>query len=134
VAAWLLLVPMTAVYVAGANGEPPPRLVTSRYTWWTPEQAWSYSDTGLARAPHLVQGVRLNCGGLFTTGAGEPDFAPAGPEACAALEAPRGVVTLVLVGLGALGLLGASLLPSGTPRAPERYQATRAQRRAWRKG
>lgn len=56
--AWLLLVPVTVIYVSSSDG-PEPREVSSRYSWWTSEQNLLHSDAVMASQPHSVNGVRL---------------------------------------------------------------------------
>jgi hypothetical protein len=131
--AWLLLVPITAVYVTSAD-DPAPHEVSTRYAWWTTEQNFLYSDAGLAPRAHTVNGVRLNCGNAFTTGSGEGAPAAAGPRACAMVETPRCIVGLALFTVALLGLLGTTLLPAAGDNSGNRYRQPRGQRRALKRG
>jgi hypothetical protein len=130
---WLVLVPVTVVYVTGEN-TPAPQVITTRYSWWTTEQNFVYSDTGTGRQPHLVNGVRLNCSSLLGTGPHENIQAPAGPQACASVQTPRLIGALVLFIIGAAGLPGAAFVPGRSQRERNRYRQPYRQRRALRRG
>jgi hypothetical protein len=132
-AAWFLLVPITAVYVTSTDA-PAPHSVTSRYSWWTSEQNFVYSDAGLSPSPHTVNGVRLNCGNVFTTGPAEAALAPEGSRACGMVETPRCVAGLALFAVAVLGLLGITLLPAAGRDSGSRYRQPRSQRRALKRG
>jgi len=133
VAAWLLLVPITVVYVTSAE-DPAPHDLATRYSWWTTEQNFAYSDSGLAPGAHTVNGVRLNCGNAFSRGPSEPALAPEGPQACSRVETPRCIGGLVAFALALLGLLAASLLPAAGRNSGARYRQPRSQRRALKRG
>jgi hypothetical protein len=133
VAAWLLLVPITAVYLTGED-DPAPRQVESRYSWWTPEQNLLYSDAGMTQHAHLVNGVRLDCGSVLRVGPHVAALAPAGPQACAALQSPRYIVALSLLALGLFGVLGAKVVAAESRLARTRYSQSYRQRRALRRG
>lgn len=132
-AAWLLLVPITAVYVTSSDA-PTPNSVSSRYSWWTSEQNLTYSDTWLAQAPHTVNGVRLNCGNVFAVGPAEAALTPEGPHVCAMVETPRCIGGLALFAVAVLGLLGITLLPAAGRDSGSRYRQPRSQRRALKRG
>lgn len=133
-AAWFLLVPITAVYATSAE-DPAPHDVATRYSWWTTEQNFTYSDAGLAPSPHTVNGARLNCGNVFTVGPAEAVLAPEGPGACALVETPRCIVGLVAFAVALLGVSCVALLPSvGSGSAGARYRQPRSQRRALKRG
>ena len=132
-AAWLLLVPVAAVYVTSAD-DPTPHDVSTRYSWWTTEQNFLYSDAGLAPRPHTVNGVRLNCGNAFIAGPAEQALAPEGPRACATVETPRCIAGLALFAVALLGLLGTTLLPTAGGNSGNRYRQPRSQRRALKRG
>jgi hypothetical protein len=132
-AAWFLFVPITAVYVTSADA-PAADSVSSRYSWWTSEQNFTYSDAGLSPSPHTVNGVRLNCGNVFTVGPAEAALAPEGPRACGMVETPRCITGLVLFALALLGLLGTTLLPAAGRDTGSRYRQPRSQRRALKRG
>ena len=127
--AWLLLVPITAVYVTSAE-DPAPHDVSTRYSWWTTEQNFLYSDAGLAPRPHTVNGIRLNCGNAFTAGPTEQALAPEGPRACGTVETPRCIAGLALFAVAVIGLLGITLLPATSRNSGNRYRQPRSQRRA----
>jgi hypothetical protein len=129
VAAWLLLVPVTAVYVTSADN-PTPHDVTSRYTWWTTEENFVYSDAGTSQHTHPVNGIRLNCANVFSIGPHEQAQTPAGPQACATVHTPRCIVALSLFVLALLGLLAIPMLPATTRRSQNRYRQPYSQRRA----
>lgn len=130
--AWLLLVPVTVVY-ATSKDNPAPYDVASRYSWWTTEQNFVYSDTGTGQVAHLVNGIRLDCANVVGTGDHEL-AAPSGPEACASVETPRSVVALVLFALGVVGLLVVSRVPARPTHYRDRYRMPRSQRRALKRG
>jgi len=132
-AAWLLLVPITAVYVTSTE-DPAPHDVSTRYSWWTTEQNFVYSDAGLSPSPHTVNGVRLNCGNVFTVGPAEAALAPEGPRACGMVETPRCIAGLGLFAVAVLGLLGITLLPAAGRDSGNRYRQPRSQRRALKRG
>jgi len=135
-AGWFLLVPITAVYVTSAD-DPVPRDVSTRYSWWTTEQNFTYSDAGLSSSPHTVNGVRLNCGNVFTVGPAEAVLAPEGPRACSRVETPRCIGGLIAFTVALLGASWAALLPSGgaaSRNAGARYRQPRSQRRALKRG
>lgn len=129
-AAWLVLVPRTAVYLREIF-DPAPYQVSSVYSWWSSDQDLVFSDTGMSQVGHPVNGVRLDCGNSFTTGRHEQVRQPDGPQACATIETPRTIVGLVVLALGAFGLPAAGLLPRTT--GPSRYTQTYQQRRALRR-
>lgn len=141
VAAWLLLVPITAVYTTNDRHPDQTRLVGTLYTWWTSEQQVVYVDaTGVnpplydpnnpERMPRL-NGIRLNCGNTFTSGVHEQSEEPDGARMCSEVEGTRRIVGLVLLVLGAVAVIGAGKLPSGTSR--DRYRQPLSQRLAlWR--
>jgi hypothetical protein len=130
--AWLLFVPLTAIYVSSAE-RPGPGGVSSRYSWWATEQNLLYSDSGLGPQAHGVNGVRLNCGNAFTTGLKENAHRPDGPQACAQIEAPRVIVALLLFTLGLLALAAIRRLPASTRPEPGRYRRPYNQRRTQRR-
>jgi hypothetical protein len=132
-AAWFLLVPITAVYVTSADA-PTAHSVSSRYSWWTSEQNFTYSDAGLSPSPHTVNGARLNCGNVFTVGPAEAALAPEGPRACGMVETPRCIAGLALFALALLGLLSTTLLPAAGGESETRYRQPRSQRRALKRG
>ena len=127
--AWLLLVPITAVYVTSADN-PAPHDLSTRYSWWTTEQNFRYSDAGLAPRPHAVNGIRLNCGNAFTAGPTEQALAPQGPRTRGTVEAPRCIAGLALFAVAVIGLLGTTLLPATGRNLGNRYRQPRSQRRA----
>ena len=143
VAAWVLLVPITAVYMT-SDADPAPRDVSSMYSWWTSEQDVVYSDaTGvdLARLDqtyfdqdHLANGIRLGCGNVFTTGSHEQLQEPDGPRVCSGLETPRRIIGLSLAGLGVFGLLAAVKLPAAADRRRNQYVQPYSQRRLLKRG
>jgi hypothetical protein len=142
VAAWLLLVPITAVYTTNDRHPDRTRLVGTLHSWWTSEQQVVYVDaTGVdpplydpnnpERMPRL-NGIRLNCGNTFTTGAHEQAQEPDGQRMCSEAESTRRVVGLTALILGVAAVLGAGKLPSGTDRH-NRYRQPMSQRLAlWR--
>ena len=132
IAVWLLLAPITVVYLT-AREDPAPQRISTLYSWWTADQDFIFSDTGLGQQMHLINGVRLNCGNVFTTGPYERRRAPDGPQACADVETPRCLTGLTLLGAGLVGLLLARQLSAGPGR--NRYSVPYQQRRArWRAG
>lgn len=128
----LLFVPVTAVYVTSKD-DPAPHDMATRYSWWTSEQNFVYSDTGTGRDVHLVNGIRLDCANVLSTGSHEL-AAPSGPQACASVETPRLVGALVLFTLGLVGLLLAARMPARSGRGGDRYRMPRSQRRALKRG
>lgn len=131
VAAWLLLVPITVVYLVSAE-QPEPYRVSHVYSWWSSDQNLVFSDTGMSGRMHLVQGIRLNCGNPFTTGEYEQSQTPAGPRACAQVEGPRRMVGLCLVGAAAVAAVATRWLRT-TSTDQDRYRMPYAQRRALRR-
>ncbi|WP_156935421.1 hypothetical protein [Pseudonocardia spinosispora] len=129
---WLLLVPVTVVYVTGKD-HPAPYDIATRYSWWTTEQNFVYSDTGTGQVAHLVNGVRLDCSNIVGTSDHEL-AAPSGPAACASVESPRFIWSLVLFGLGLTGLLLVAKVPARPRNYQDRYRMPRAQRRALKRG
>jgi hypothetical protein len=141
VSAWILLVPVTAVYVS-READLAPHDISSLYSWWTTEQSFVYIDaTGAdlanigpdyAARRGLSEGIRMNCGAAFTTGPNE-QARRTGPQACAELEGPRRIVGLVLLGLAAAALVLAQRLPTESERHRNRYhQSWRHRRRLMR--
>jgi hypothetical protein len=130
-AAWLLLVPRTAVYLKEIF-EPDPYQVSSVYSWGSRDQDLLYSDTGMSQVGHPVKGIRIDCGNSFSTGEHEQVLDPDGPKACAEIETPRTILGLVLFTLGAFGLPAARWLPGsrGNARYAMPYQQRRALRRS----
>ena len=143
IAAWVLLVPITAVYMT-SDANPAPREVSSMYSWWTTEQDLVYSDVvgvDLARLDHtyveqdhLANGIRLGCGNVFTTGSHEQLQEPDGPQVCSGLETPRRIIGLSLLGLGVFGLVAAVKLPARADRQSNRYRQPYSQRRLLKRG
>jgi hypothetical protein len=143
IAAWILLVPITAVYMT-SDADPAPRDVSSMYSWWTSEQDLVYSDvTGvdLTRLDqtyfaqdHLANGIRLGCGNVFTTGSHENLQEPDGPRVCSGLEAPRRIIGLSVFGIGVFGVLAAAKLPSAADRRRKQYSQPYSQRRLLKRG
>ena len=131
--ALLLFVPITVVYVTSQD-DPAPHDISTRYSWWITEQTFVYSDTGTGRQAHLVDGVRLDCANVVRTGSHELAQAPAGPQACAAVQTPRCIVALSLFALGLVGLLGVARIPATSKRYHNRYRQPYSQRRALKRG
>lgn len=129
---WLLLVPVTVVYVTSKD-HPAPYDIATRYSWWTTEQNFVYSDTGTGQVAHLVNGIRLDCSNVVGTGSHEL-AAPSGPETCASVETPRLIGALVLFALGLTGLLVLPRVPARPDGYQDRYRMSRAQRRALKRG
>lgn len=130
--AWLLLVPVTVVYVTSKD-HPAPYDIATRYSWWTTEQNFVYSDTGTGQVAHLVNGVRLDCSNIVGTGSHEL-AAPSGSDACASVETPRFIASLVLFALGLTGLLVVARVAARPGGYQDRYRMSRAQRRALKRG
>lgn len=131
VAAWLLLVPRTAVYLKEIF-EPDPYQVSSVYSWWSSDQDLLYSDSEMSQTSgHPVKGIQIDCGNSFTTGEHEQVRDPDGPTACARIEVPRTIVGLALFTLGAFGTAAARWLRGS--RGAERYAMPYRQRRALRR-
>lgn len=137
VAGWLLLAPITAVYVvsneASASAREPSSIST-QYSWWTSDEVLVYSDTVLGQSPHAVKGIRVGCGNSFRSGAHVQflrDFG--GPQACSQVRSPRRSLGLVLLGLGLVGVLVARKLPVASTRHQRRYRQPYSQRRALRR-
>lgn len=134
-AGWLLLVPVTAVYVVTARDRTPHE-VSTRYSWWTSDQELIYTESGIPPRPAeqapLVYGFRVSCGTAFTSGAAEAAEQPNGPRVCADVERPRGIGASILLVLGALALVVARRLPVRRGE-PNRYRRPWAQRRALRR-
>lgn len=144
VAGWVMLVPVTAVYVADFVN-PFPTRVTKVYSWWTSDQRIVYSDaTGfdltqisfadLGQKVKLAAGYRLGCGNAFGTGVHEQAEAPAGPAVCNGVRSPRRIAGIALLSLGIIGALASFRLPARSGTTPERYRQPRSQRRALRRG
>jgi hypothetical protein len=143
IAAWALLVPITAVYVT-SDADPAPRDVSSMYSWWTSEQDLVFSDASgvdllhldqsYFDQDHLANGIRLGCGNVFTAGPHEQLEAPDGPLVCSGLETPRRIIGLSLLVLGVFGLLAAVKLPPGTERYRSQYRQPYSQRRLLKRG
>jgi hypothetical protein len=136
VASWLLVVPITAVYVmsdAMSNDNLPPHDISTSYSWWTSDENLIYSDSGFART-HFVKGVRLGCGNIFTAGAYEQQQEPDGPRVCSSVQAPRRIVGVFLLTLGALGLLVALKLPAESEGYGNQYRQPYSQRRLLKRG
>jgi hypothetical protein len=131
--AWLLFVPVTAVYTTSKEN-PTSHDISIRYSWWTTEQNFAFSDTALAPQVHTVNGIRLNCGNTFSTGPSESALAPEGPQACAKVETPRCIGGLTAFALALLGLAGAALPPATGRDSSGRYRQPRSQRRALKRG
>lgn len=113
-AAWLLLIPRTALYSVDDEGRPQ----DVRAKW-----SWSYSgrdgnvtmihpsdlvDTG--EPVKLTTSVRLGCGTAFTSGEYEGEE-PHGKAACSQMETPRRIIGLPLAALGVIGFLVAPRFP-----------------------
>lgn len=108
IAAYLLLIPRTALYYVGDDGHP--YGIEVLYSWSTGGDQTiigDFSETGNA---DVRESVRLGCGTAFTSG-GRETSASGGAEACSAVEVPRRIGGLVLVALGIAGLVGATRLP-----------------------
>jgi hypothetical protein len=136
VAAWLLFVPISAVYVTSdisSVDHLPPHDVSTLYTWWTSDESLVYSDAGLTET-HVVKGVRLDCGNTFTAGSHEQQQQPDGPLVCAGVETARRIIGLSLITLGVLGLLGAVKLPIEPERYRNQYRQPYRQRRLLKRG
>lgn len=144
VAAWVTLVPVTAVYVADFVN-PFPTHVTRVYSWWTSDQRIVYSDaTGfdltqisfadLGQRVELRAGYRLGCGNAFGHGVHEEAVAPAGPVVCSGVRKPRRIIGLSLLGIGLVGLVASFKLPARAGDTPDRYRQPRSQRRALKRG
>jgi hypothetical protein len=137
-AGWLLLVPITAVYVTSdgtSDSDQGPRAISTLYSWSTSDEVLVYSDDGLSKAPHVVKGIRLGCGNGFNSGAHEQLLQGSdGPRVCSEIKAPRCILGLSLVGLGALGVLGAVKLPVEPERYRNRYRQPYSQRRVLKRG
>jgi hypothetical protein len=131
VAAWLLLVPITVVYLVSTE-QPDPYRDSHLYSWWTRDQNLVFSDTGMSGGKHLVQGIRLNCGTPFTTGEYEQSQTPAGPRACAQVEAPRRAIGLCLVAVAAVAAVATRWRRTRST-DQDRYRMPYAQRRALRR-
>lgn len=136
-AAWLLFVPVTAVYVTD-NGpgdrERGPRDISTVYSWWAHDEVLVYSDAALNQPTHVVRGVRLNCGNTVTTGPHEQSLRESGgPRVCADLESSRRWTGLSLLVLGVVAVFVASKLPVEPERYRNRYRQPYSQRRALRR-
>lgn len=134
VSTWLLLAPITAVYVTSdisSSDHLAPHGISTMYSWWTSDETLVYSDAGFT-ATHIVKGVRLGCGNSFTVGADEQQQAPDGPSVCAGVERPRRIIGLSTLALGILALITATRLAP----EPERnhYRMPRNQRRTIMRG
>jgi hypothetical protein len=130
-AAWLLFVPLTAIYVSDP-ANPAPHELTSRYSWWTAEQNLLYSDAGPTSNAHQVNGVRLHCGSAFVMGPRVIDHIPDGPQGCAQVKTPRTIAALVVIALCGVVILTLRALPA-TGRTANHYTLSSAERRALRK-
>jgi hypothetical protein len=135
---WLLLVPITAVYVMNdgtGDVNRGPDSIAVLYSWWTSDEVLVYSDAGLTQTPHVVEGVRLGCGNSFTSGLHEQLVEGAhGPWVCSTVKAPRRILGLVLAVLGMASVLLSSRVPDESARYRNRYRQPYSQRRALRRG
>lgn len=136
-AAWLLLVPITAVYVT-SDANPAPRDLSSLYSWWTNEQSVIYDDvTGVdlnrANPQRLTEGIRMDCGTALSAGPHER-ARPAGPTVCAELDRPRRVTGLALLVVAILGVALARLVPAESARHRNRYHLSWRHRRRLMRG
>jgi hypothetical protein len=140
-ATWLLVVPVTAVYISTDTG--PPREVATVYSWWTSEQDVIYSDArgyDLTHLEHyfdqdrLANGIRLDCGNIFGAGRHEKLEAPDGPAVCSRTTTPRRIIGLSLLALGVLALLAAVKLPADSARYSNSYRQPYRQRRLLERG
>jgi hypothetical protein len=132
VAAWLMLVPVTVVYLVSQD-IPAPHQISTRYSWWTWDENLTFVDSATAQGQHLVNGVRLDCGSLFTTGPHESTVLPDGPTACAGVETPRCLFALSLLVLALLAAVASSRVPVTAARYRNQYVQPRAQRRILRR-
>jgi hypothetical protein len=135
---WLLLVPITAVYVLDGStegGNDRPQSVSVLYSWWTSDEVLVYSDAGPAHALHVVKGVRLGCGNSLVSGSHEQLVEGSdGPRVCSDIKAPRSIAGLVLAGLGVVGALVSTRVPDEPARYRNRYRQPYVQRRALKRG
>lgn len=134
-AGWLLLVPITAVYVV-TDKDRTPHEVSTRYSWWTSDQELVYTESGIPPRPAeqtpLIFGFRVSCGTTFTNGAAEVAEGPNASRVCTDVERPRWIGASVLLVVGVLALVVAFRLPAGR-REPNRWQQPREQRRLLRR-
>jgi len=109
-AAYFTLIPRTALYYVGDDGHPAG--VEALYSWGTGGDQTILGDlSDLGGPAGAAESVRLGCGTAFTSGPHET-AERTGPEACAAIEAPRRIGALLLLVLGVAGLAGAGRLPA----------------------
>lgn len=140
-AGWIIFVPVTSAFTVGAPDQAPTRVATL-YSWWTSDQELVYSDATHGEMSHpaaagpskdqFVEGYRLDCGNVFTSGPNEQSVGSAGPEACAETELPRKIAGPVLAVLGVLVLLISSRI-AACGRPANRYRQPYSQRRLLRR-
>lgn len=134
-AGWLLLVPLTAVYVV-TDKDRTPHEVSTRYSWGTSDQELVYTESGLPPVPSdqtpLIFGFRISCGTAFSVGSAETAERPNGPQVCADIERPRRLSGSILLLLGALAVVVSFRLPAAR-REPNRWRQPREQRRVLRR-
>jgi hypothetical protein len=113
-AAWLLLIPRSAVYYVDDDGHPyDVRAVNSS---GRSDQMMS-GPFDMADPTEFATSIRIGCGTAFTTGE-HPDSWPGIDEACSQIETPRRITGISLTVLGVAGLVCAFLLPQHREPAP----------------
>jgi hypothetical protein len=127
-----MLVPITVVYFVSQD-DPAPHQISTRYSWWTWEENLTFVDAATTQDQRPVNGVRLDCGNLFTTGPHESTVAPDGPTACARVETPRCLLGLTLLVLALLAAVAAPRLPVPAARYRNQHVQPRIQRRLLRR-
>ena len=136
VALWILLIPITAVYVTtdvSSIDNLGPHDVSVLYSWWTSDESLAYSDGGPDKT-HVVRGVRLNCGNTILSGANEKQEKPDGPIVCSKIERPRHITGWSLLGFSIMILFAATKIPARTSQHHDHYRMGFRQRRLLTRG